>query len=111
MWALRHLRTGGACASPPCCSMFLYALVSIRPSMRYWQVGRAVLLPACSGTWWCGALRLVLLLQAALLYCEGVIIVQYAYMVPRRLDCDFLTPDLQDRRTRVAGLGWGTRPG
>jgi len=46
-------------------SAFLYALVTPRPSRAYWQ--------------------------AVLLYCEILIVVSYAYQVPTRLRCGFVT--------------------
>ena len=34
-------------------------------------------------------------LQAILLYTEGVLIAQYIFLIPTRLECDFLTEPLQ----------------
>ncbi|GAB4823805.1 hypothetical protein N2152v2_010851 [Parachlorella kessleri] len=58
-------------------SMLLYSLVSIRPSRAYWQV--------------------------ALVLSEAIIIAQYAYLVPTRLGCHFISPDLV-RSLEVLGL-------
>lgn len=33
--------------------------------------------------------------QAALMYSEGIIITQYAYLVPTRLGCHFISEDLE----------------
>lgn len=35
--------------------------------------------------------------QAALVYSEGIIIAQYAYLVPTRLACPAITPELARR--------------
>jgi hypothetical protein len=50
-------------------SMFLYSMISVKPAKAYWQV--------------------------ALVYCEALIIAQYAYQVPTRLGCAFISPDTQ----------------
>ncbi|KAL6770350.1 hypothetical protein ACKKBG_A34605 [Auxenochlorella protothecoides x Auxenochlorella symbiontica] len=50
-------------------SMFVYALCSVKPTPRYWRV--------------------------TLVYSELLIIVQYAYQIPTRLGCSFVTPQLQ----------------
>lgn len=36
-------------------------------------------------------------MQVALIYSEFIIIVQYAYQVPSRLGCSFITPQLEYR--------------
>lgn len=38
-----------------------------------------------------------MLLQAALMYSEGIIIAQYAFLVPTRLGCSFISPELVHR--------------
>ena len=36
-------------------------------------------------------------LQLVLVYCEALIIISYFYMIPQRLGCEFLSPQLQRR--------------
>ena len=36
-------------------------------------------------------------LQLVLVYCESLIIISYFYMIPQRLGCEFLSPQLQRR--------------
>jgi hypothetical protein len=50
-------------------SAFLYALVAVRPARAYWH--------------------------GVLIYCEAIIVSSYAFQVPSRLDCGFLSPQLQ----------------
>lgn len=50
-------------------SAFAYALVATRPARAYWH--------------------------GVLIYCEAIIVSSYAYQVPSRLDCGFLSPQLQ----------------
>lgn len=50
-------------------SAFAYALVATRPARAYWH--------------------------GVLIYCEAIIVSSYAYQVPARLDCGFLSPQLQ----------------
>jgi hypothetical protein len=38
--------------------------------------------------------------QGILVFCEALIIAQYAFMVPQRLGCDFISPQLQLRWAR-----------
>jgi hypothetical protein len=53
-------------------SAFLYAMVSVRPSRGYWRL--------------------------ALVYTELVIVAQFAFQVPTRLGCQFLSPETFRRR-------------
>jgi hypothetical protein len=50
-------------------SAFVYALVAVRPARAYWH--------------------------GVLIYCEAIIVSSYAFQVPSRLDCGFLSPQLQ----------------
>lgn len=50
-------------------SAFVYALVAVRPARTYWHV--------------------------VLVYCETIIVASYAFEVPARLNCGFISPDLQ----------------
>lgn len=49
------------------------------------------------------SLSFFLFLQAALVYSEGIIICQYAYLVPARLGCHVLS--LEAERRWAAGRG------
>lgn len=58
-------------------SAFAYALVATRPARAYWH--------------------------GVLIYCEVIIVSSYAYQVPSRLDCGFLSPQLQ-RTAEMLGI-------
>ena len=50
-------------------SAFVYALVAVRPARGYWHV--------------------------VLVYCEAIIVASYAFEVPARLNCGFISPQFQ----------------
>ena len=101
-------------------SAFAYALVSIKPSGTYWQVGgrkqgaRGHRLYGRSNQGDRGRALLVALIawvtrrcvsvvvtcarvQMILVYCEAIIVTQYAFMVPEQLRCDFISPIVQHK--------------
>ncbi|KAK9863698.1 hypothetical protein WJX84_001768 [Apatococcus fuscideae] len=64
-------------------SLFLYAILAQQPSTQFWQ--------------------------AILLYTEGVLIAQYVFLIPTRLECDFLTESVKNALDAVGIHGSAVR--
>ncbi|KAK9858804.1 hypothetical protein WJX84_000839, partial [Apatococcus fuscideae] len=64
-------------------SLFVYAILAQQPSALYWQ--------------------------AILLYTEGVLIAQYVFLIPTRLECNFLTEPVQHALEAVGIHGSAVR--
>lgn len=91
---------------PPPCSAFLYALAAVKPSALYWQAAlvysEALVVAQVGSLLALAGLNVVRLAGSAppphetpfpLLLSPTHL--QFAYMVPERLACSFLSPQLQ----------------